>query len=138
MWSVRIFPKLPVYAVDIREQVFVKEQGFKEEFDGDDKTALHLVGFFDGKSVATSRIIKKDDGSYIIGRIAVRAEYRQRGFGAKIVKAAEEVIENAGGKLIFIHSQERASEFYEKIGYTKTGERDFEEGCPHVMMKKEL
>lgn len=134
--KIRVFEKLPVYAVDIRNEVFVKEQGFQEEFDTDDKRAIHVVGFIDDRSVATSRILKNDDGSYIIGRIAVRKAYRKNGLGAEIIKASEDIIRELGGKEIFIHSQLQASPFYEKQGYVKTGETDFEEGCPHCMMSK--
>lgn len=136
--EIRIFKQLPKDAVNIRTEVFVEEQGFKEEFDSDDKTAIHLVGFLNNKSVATSRIIKKSDTDYLIGRIAVRKAYRKLGNGALIVNAAEKEIEALGGKRIYIHSQERAAGFYIKIGYLPTGERDYEEGCPHVMLKKDL
>ncbi len=136
--EIKYFQKLPVYAVDIRNEVFVKEQGFTEEFDSDDKTAIHIVGFIDGRSAATCRIKKTRDDDYLIGRIAVRKAYRGRGFGAEIVAAAEQVISAMGGRCIHIHSQLQASGFYEKIGYNKTGEVDEEEGCPHCMMIKFL
>jgi predicted GNAT family N-acyltransferase len=134
--DIRVFEKLPVYAVDIRNEVFVKEQGFQEEFDTDDQRAIHVVGFIDDRSVATSRILKNDDGSFIIGRIAVRKVYRKSGLGARIIKASEDIIRKLGGRDIYIHSQLQASTFYEKQGYVKTGETDFEEGCPHCMMRK--
>ncbi len=136
--EIKIFEKLPVFSVDIRNEVFVKEQGFVEEFDNDDKRALHLVGFIDGSSVATSRIIKNEDGSFLIGRIAVRKAYRKGGFGAKIISASEAVIRKLGGNTVFIHAQQQAVPFYEKQGYILTGEADFEEGCPHQMMTKKL
>ncbi len=136
--EIKYYNKLPVYAVDIRNEVFVKEQGFTEEFDSDDKTAIHIVGFTDDRSVATCRIIKQSDNDYLIGRIAVRKAFRGRGLGAEIVSAAENVIKTMGGKRIYIHSQLQAATFYEKIGYTKTGETDEEEGCPHCMMKKDI
>lgn len=134
--EIRVFYKLPVYAVDIRKEVFVKEQGFKEEFDGDDKRATHIVGFIDGKSVATARILENPDGSFLIGRIAVRKEFRGKGLGADIIAFAEQVIFEAGGRKIFIHSQHRAIPFYEKQGYCAFGEPDMEEDHPHQMMIK--
>lgn len=136
--NIQIFHKLPVYAVDIRNEVFVKEQGFKEEFDAADETAAHIVGFVDGRSVATSRIIRQADGSYMIGRIAVRKEFRKLGLGAEIIAASEELIAEAGGKIIFIHAQLQAVPFYEKQGYSPTGEADEDEGCPHLMLIKKL
>lgn len=134
--DIRVFKKLPKDAVDIRNEVFVKEQGFTEEFDCNDDRALHLVGFIGDRSVATSRIIKNSDGSFLIGRIAVRKSHRKLGLGAEIIAASEDVIRELNGNKIFIHAQKQAVPFYEKQGYTSNGEENFEEGCPHVMMFK--
>ncbi len=136
--EIRIFNSLPEEAKRIRTEVFVEEQGFREEFDSEDKIAIHLVGFDGSNAVATSRIIKRNDGSYIIGRIAVSKEYRKSGLGAKIIKASEKYISEVGGKLIYIHSQLQAQVFYEKQGYSPIGAQDEEEGCPHQMMFKEI
>lgn len=136
--EISVYCTLPDEAADIRTEVFVDEQGFREEFDSDDKNAIHLVGFIDGKSVATSRILKLSDSDFLIGRIAVRKAYRKCGYGAEIVLAAEKVIKENDGLSIYIHAQEQAARFYEKIGYSRTGERDFEEGCPHCMMIKRI
>ena len=135
--EIKSFHQLPVYAVDIRNEVFVKEQGFVEEFDSDDKRAIHLVGFIDGHSAATARILKNSDGSFLIGRIAVRKTYRKQGCGGKIIKEAERIICELGGKQIYIHSQLQAMPFYEKQGYIPIGDIDYEEGCPHQMMIKD-
>lgn len=136
--EIRVFEKLPVYAVDIRNEVFVKEQGFREEFDNADKRAMHIVGFIDDRSVATSRIIEQADGSFLIGRIAVRKQYRKQGLGAEIIAAAEKLISENGGKTVYIHAQEQAVLFYKKQGYSPIGEPDIEEGCPHQMLIKQL
>lgn len=136
--KIEVFSSLPDDARDIRIEVFVDEQGFTEEFDTDDATAIHLVGYVDNKAVSTCRVIDRFDGSYFIGRIAVRKMHRKLGLGSKIVAAAEDFIKTQNGKYIYIHSQEQAKTFYEKIGYADTGERDFEEGCPHCMLIKML
>ncbi len=136
--EIKIFNSLPQEAKRIRTEVFVEEQGFVEEFDSDDKIAVHLVGFEGNKAIATSRIIKKKDGSFLIGRIAVSKEYRKGGIGAKIIQASEKYISEIGGKHIYIHSQLQAQGFYEKQGYSPIGEHDYEEGCPHQMMFKQI
>ena len=132
------YTSLPVEAKSIRIEVFVDEQGFTEEFDTDDDKAIHFVGYIEDKAVATCRVLSNGDGSYFIGRIAVKKNFRKQSFGAKIVNRAEEYIKANGGHTIFIHSQEQAVVFYTKIGYKDTGKRDFEEGCPHRMLIKEL
>lgn len=132
------YEKLPVYAVDIRNEVFVKEQGFKEEFDSDDKHAIHFVGFLDNFSASTCRVLKKNNEDYLIGRVATRKKYRYLGLGSEIIKYAENEIVNMGGKRIYIHSQIQALPFYTKLGYQPIGNEDEEEGCPHQMLFKDL
>lgn len=41
----KIYNQLPDEAKEIRLEVFVKEQGFEEEFDDIDETAAHIVLF---------------------------------------------------------------------------------------------
>ncbi len=129
---------MPFEAIKIRNEVFVEEQGFKEEFDSNDEISTHIVGFLNSKSVATSRIIQNPDGSFLIGRIAVRKDYRKKGLGAEIIEFSEKLIKEKGGKVIYIHAQLQAKGFYEKLGYFPFGDEDEDEGCPHQMMKKVL
>ena len=135
--EIKYYDKLPIEAVEIRNEVFVDEQGFSEEFDTADQTAIHIVGFINGKGVATARVILVDD-KYFIGRIAVRKAFRGRGYGLWVVKAAEEAIRQKGASLIHIHSQTRAVGFYQKLGYCLAGVSDVEEGCPHELMVKTI
>ena len=41
--DIKIYDTLPDDAARIREEVFMKEQGFHDEFDSTDKTAAHIV-----------------------------------------------------------------------------------------------
>ncbi len=136
---------LPQEAIEIRNEVFVDEQGFEEEFDADDARSIHLVAFIGEEAVATCRIIARDKQNYMFGRIAVRKPHRKKGIGSAIVRAAEEVLakekaHSAPETLIsiYIHSQMQAVPFYEKIGYISTGITDVEQDCPHLMLKKEI
>lgn len=139
--EIKVFDKLPTYSVDIRMRVFVKEQGFSKDLELDEfeKVAKHLVGFAEGKMAATSRYFYSEKHkAYLISRIAVLKEYRGKGLGGEIVKAAEEKIKEDGGKTAVIHAQLRVKDFYESLGYKAYGEVDLEEGVEHIMMKKEL
>ena len=101
---------LPEEAKKIRLEVFVKEQGFEEEFDSVDDTAAHIV-LFDGKiPVGVCRVFKDSgSGKTVIGRVAVRKELRGRGLGTRIIEAAEKYAAGTGTSAIQIHSQEQAS-----------------------------
>lgn len=135
----KIYDTLPQEAVLIRETVFVKEQGFCEEFDETDAGSRHLVLFDGNIPVATCRFFKElKDTVYVIGRIAVMKDYRGRGLGADIVKEAERHIRGMGGRKVCLHAQKRVEKFYSGLGYCVYGEEDSDEGCPHVWMEKEL
>ncbi|MDE7079334.1 MAG: GNAT family N-acetyltransferase [Clostridia bacterium] len=131
----RQFDRLPKQAKEIREKVFVEEQGFREEFDSVDNFATHIMAFDGEKAVATCRFFKQDD-YYLIGRIAVTKEYRGRNIGREMLQEAEERIKAIGGREIRIHAQLSAEGFYAKLGYTSKGEYDFDESCKHIWMSK--
>lgn len=50
MLTVKLYEQLPEEAVRIRKEVFMDEQGFCNEFDEIDKTALHAVLYEDDKA----------------------------------------------------------------------------------------
>ena len=75
---IEVFHSVPQQALEIRQKVFVEEQGFQDEFDDIDSTAIHFVLFDDSdKPIATCRVFKDViKNSYILGRLAVLKEYR--------------------------------------------------------------
>ena len=54
--EIKIYNQLPDEAKEIRLEVFVKEQGFEEEFDDIDETAAHIVLFDGSHPVGVCRI----------------------------------------------------------------------------------
>ena len=135
----RIYPYLPEDAVYIRTEVFIKEQGFQNEFDAFDEqtdTALHLVLYDSEKPAATCRIVPMEDGGYRIGRIAVLRPYRGLGLGRILIEEAEKCISLRGAKKISISAQVRVKGFYEKMGYHCVGQEYPDEGRPHILMIK--
>jgi predicted GNAT family N-acyltransferase len=121
----------------LREEIFVEEQGFEEEFDAIDPIALHMVLYADGVPAATGRLYEDDTGAHI-GRVAVRKAYRGTGLGAMVMDLLEERAKQQQIKRISLSAQIQAQGFYEKQGYTPVGEIYYEEFCPHVRMEKQL
>ena len=72
----------------IREDVFVREQGFHNEFDEIDAVAWHTVIYDNGRPAATGRAFL-EDGAWHIGRVAVRKEFRGKQYGASVMQALE-------------------------------------------------
>ena len=136
--TVKIYGSLPEEAAQIRTAVFCKEQRFKDEFDATDCISTHFVAF-DGKTaIATCRVFNDAIGNYHIGRIAVTKPFRGNKVGAKLLAAAQEFINEKGGKQIVISAQVRVSKFYKKLGFLPVGEIYYGEGCPHIKMIKKL
>ena len=134
-----VYHTLPEEAVKIREEVFMREQGFACEFDETDGKATHLLLLVDGAPAGTCRLFPGEaEGEYLVGRLAVRREFRGLGLGAELIAGAEREIRQKGGTAVVLHAQQQARAFYEKQGYSAYGDGDMEEGCPHVWMRKQL
>lgn len=138
--EIKIYDKLPKEAIDIRTTVFVNEQGFKNELDDIDSIATHIV-LFDTFSnpVATCRFFYSEERKcFIIGRVAVKKEYRGKDLGSVLLNCAENEIRNRKGNCIELSAQDRVKSFYEKNGYLSIGDFHYDENCLHVWMRKEL
>ena len=135
-----IYKSIPDEVREIRTKVFIGEQGFENEFDSVDAEAVHFLMRNDnGIPVATCRVFWNNKmNSHVLGRLAVLKEHRGRGTGSQVVREALDYVKSAGGKTLMLHSQCRASSFYEKLGFSSFGEVELDEGCPHIWMKKEL
>lgn len=132
------YDTLPDEARLIRTEVFVEEQGFREEFDGKDKESIHIVLFENNVPIATGRLYPENGNTYAAGRIAVRKNYRGKNFGAKVMKLLEEKARELGADVLAVSAQYRARGFYEKSGYTASGKIYLDENCEHIHMEKHL
>ena len=135
--NTKTYTTLPQEAKDIRIKVFMKEQGFKNEFDDIDQISSHIVVFDETKPVGTCRFFKENN-HYTIGRVSVLKEYRNQHIGNLLLKSAEKEIKKLNGDVIVVHAQVRVSPFYENQGYIQFGQIDDDEGVPHMWMKKKI
>lgn len=137
-----MYKKLNYLSLDakkIREEVFVSEQGFQNEFDEIDNYAIHIVFYEKDMPVAVCRYYKdKEKNTYIIGRIAVLKAHRGKHLGQFILEVLEKNILSEGGKKISLSAQVQAQSFYSKYGYVVKGEVYMDENCPHICMEKIL
>lgn len=124
----------------IRETVFVEEQGYtlEEEFDEYDAVCPHLVLFEGEAPVATGRLILLPDGTAKLGRIAVLKSHRGKHLGAKIVEALLEKAKSLGAKRAYVSAQCYAIPFYNKFGFKEYGEEYPDGRIPHMDMDLKL
>ena len=122
--------------VRIRRQVFIEEQNVPEdmEWDEHDSSSTHFLATLDNKVIATARL--KTDGQ--IGRMAVLADYRNKGFGSKLLKFVLLTAKQQKQKNVYLHAQVSAIPFYKKHGFTACGDIFYEANIPHREMSKKI
>jgi len=126
-------------AFRVRIAVFVVEQGIprEEELDELDDVAVHCVGYLDGAPVAAGRLVVAN-GYGKIGRMAVLAEHRGMGLGARVLEALEHEGISRGIRLFRLSAQLSARGFYDRRRYVAVGDVYDEVGIPHIAMEKRL
>ena len=137
-------------AYAVRHTVFVDEQGVPVELERDDRDvdADHLVAVVDGRTVGAVRLVVEPPGFEGVltehgpvghlGRLAVLAEARGTGLGARLVRAVETRAAERGLRLVSLGSQTHAVGFYERLGYQAYGQEFDDAGLPHLHMSRLL
>lgn len=111
----------------IRSAVYMAEQEcpYDEEFDGNDFSATHLIGYVGDEPAACLRIRYFAD-FVKMERLAVRREFRKTRLAFKIVRAGIELCRTKGYRKIYGHSQKRLLNFWSRFGFRPyEGAREF-------------
>ena len=121
----------------LRKQIFTDEQGLIDEPDEFDAACMHLLITDNNLPVGAARIYR-DKNIFHAGRICLIIPYRNNGIGRLIMNEIENKVRKSGAAAIELGAQEAAEGFYLKLGYLSFGEPFYEQGCRHVLMRKEL
>lgn len=143
-WKIKPFKALSadeIYKVlQLRSEVFVVEQNcVYQDIDGKDEKALHLMGEFDGEITAYARLFRAGDyfEEASIGRVVVRAAYRDKKWGHDLMREAiKAILVEFGDTRITISAQLYLKKFYESHGFTAVGESYLEDDIPHIEMRR--
>ena len=121
----------------IRNRVFVDEQKVPpwEEMDAYDDTALHFLAEEDGKIIGTARLVRKDERTYKIGRVAVDLEYRSRGLGRELMLHVIEAGFEDCDTLV-LDAQVQVIPFYERLEFVAEGPVFLDAGIEHRHMTR--
>ncbi len=127
--------------LQLRSAVFVVEQTcIYQDIDGKDDKALHILGKSADKLVAYARcfpptIYFKEAA---IGRVIIHKEYRNKGLGHQLIKAAIAAIKTEYKTTkIRISAQQHLTKFYESHQFKVVGDGYLEDGIPHIQMIRE-
>ena len=126
--------------LQLRAEVFVVEQNCPyQDVDGKDQKAMHILGYHKEQLVAYTRVF--EPGYYFdnasIGRVVVKENARQYGFGKDIMKASIAFIEDTLDlSTIELSAQTYLKKFYNDLGFKEIGEGYLEDDIPHIRMIK--
>ena len=123
----------------LRHDVFCGEQGVpaREELDGRDGEAIHLVAVVADEVLATCRLLFVGP-TVQFSRLAVRPGERRRGIATQLLALADVESRAGGARRLVLHAQTYARSLYEAAGYEPRGKIFMEAGIEHVAMEKVL
>lgn len=123
-----------------RALVFVVEQNcVYPDADDCDYYAWHLTGHINGQLACYARVV---DPGYkypepSIGRVLTTADFRGRQLGRQLM---QEAIRLSGhkfpGRHIVISAQAHLHDFYQSLGFVRSGDVYLEDGIPHIQMQR--
>jgi predicted GNAT family N-acyltransferase len=104
--------------ITIRSAVYIAEQEcpYDEEYDGNDFSATHLLGYVGNEPVACLRVRYFADFAKI-ERLAVRREFRKTRIAFQVVRAGIELCRAKGYRRLYGHSQKRLLNFWGRFGF---------------------
>jgi predicted GNAT family N-acyltransferase len=110
--------------ISVRSAVYMADQEcpYDEEFDGNDFSATHLLGYVGNEPAGCLRIRYFADFAKI-ERLAVRKEFRQTKLAFQLVRAGIELCRVKGYRRLYGHAQKRLVNFWARFGF-----RTFEGG----------
>ena len=120
----------------IRREVFGNEQGFSESniVDENDKMAYYALVFDENDvPMGTGRLTLIDD-KFVIGKICVLKQARGQGLGDLVMRMLLVRAEELHAPKVYIRSRTDKIGFYQRYGFTPTGEVTDVEGVPHRWM----
>lgn len=104
----------------------------------DDQAALHLGAFLAEECVGCLLLLDRGGGTWQLRQMAVVAELQGRGIGRRLVLSALSRAREAGATQLMAHAREPAVAFYERLGFTVTGDAFEQVGLPHRTVTQAL
>lgn len=126
--------------VDLRYQMLRKPLGlsFSDDELALEKNYVHIGCFDDDKLEGCCMLVPKDKNIVQLRQMAVISGLQGKGIGRVLMQFAENISRDLGYKIIMMHARKTATGFYEKLGYTRSGNEFLEVSLPHYVMEKQL
>lgn len=126
--------------VHLRNEILRKPLGLKftEDELQQEKDDVLMGAFEDDKILGCCLLTKVDDKTIRLRQMAVPNNMQGKGIGRALMIFAENIARDLGYKVLLMHARKTATGFYEKLGYTISGNEFEEVTLPHYVMEKSL
>ncbi len=98
----------------------------------------HHVACHRAERLVGCLVLRPDGDDIRMRQVVVAADCQRQGIGTALVEFSESFVRNLGFKRMTLHARDIAVPFYERLGYSKIGERFEEVTIPHWAMAKSL
>jgi N-acetylglutamate synthase-like GNAT family acetyltransferase len=126
--------------VTLRNEILRRPLGLsfdKEELDKEKEDIL-MGAFEDEKLLGCCLLTRIDPTTVRLRQMAVPNNMQGKGIGRALMIFAENIARDLGYKKLCMHARKTAIGFYQKLGYSITGEEFVEVTIPHYIMEKAL
>ena len=126
--------------VQLRNDILRKPLGLKftpEELEKE-KDEILIAAFEEDKILGCCMLIKLDATCVRLRQMAVLNNLQGKGIGRALMQFAENIARDLGYQRITMHARKTAAGFYQKQGYSVSGEEFEEVTIPHYVMEKML
>jgi predicted GNAT family N-acyltransferase len=126
--------------VNLRMEILRKPLGLS--FDAaeleKEKEDVLMGAFEDERLLGCCLLTRMDQHTMRLRQMAVPNSMQGKGIGRALMIFAENIARDLGYKKLCMHARKTARGFYEKLGYSTSGEEFTEVTIPHYIMEKAL
>ena len=126
--------------VTLRNEILRKPLGLslnKEDLDKE-KDDILMGAFEDDRLLGCCLLTRMDAQTVRLRQMAVPNNMQGKGVGRALMIFAENIARDLGYKKLCMHARKTAIGFYQKLGYSITGDEFTEVTIPHYIMEKAL
>jgi len=121
----------------LRQKVLYPAQKLYEMELDEDHDGIHFGAFTDNKSVAIVSLFDRN-GDFQFRKLAVDPDYQGKGVGNALLTYITDFAKAAGGTRIWCNARSTATGFYDKNGFSYTGESFSKNSFDYEIWEKRL
>lgn len=125
--------------LDLRNEILRAPLGMllTDEDINKDKDSI-LIGAFEEEKMLGCCMLVKNSDKILLRQMAVKNDLQGKGIGRALLNFAEALARDIGYDEIWMYARKNAVGFYEKLGYSTSGEEFINLTIPHVIMRKRI